>query len=108
MIKTFKLFVGGFPRDLEEVELEEIVSEYGKVVAVKIVRDKKTGISRRFGFVEMAFKEDAQRVIEMLNEGTIDGEVLGVKEAVVNEKTKRVLRKRIVTKGRPVAKRGGR
>lgn len=94
----YKLFIGGFPRDLEEDELQEIVEEYGAVTSVKIIRDKKTGISRRYGFVEMATREDASRVIQMLNEGTIDGEVLGVKEAVVPVRNKGE-RKRLPLRG---------
>ena len=88
-----KLFVGGFPRDLEEIELQEIIEEYGKVSGIKIIRDKSTGVSRRFGFVEMASREDALRVIEMLHGGSIDGEEMSIKPATVTQ-TKRV-RKRI-------------
>ena len=96
--QMFKLFVGGFPRDLEEEELQEIIQEYGVVLSVKIIRDKKTGISRRYGFIDMASKADGYQVIKMLNEGSIDGDVLGVKEAFVSVKGKS-LRKRLPVKG---------
>ena len=77
-----KLFVGGFPRDLEESELEEIFAEYGQVGSVKIVRDKRTGISRRFGFVEMMTPEGANNVMEALNGGSIDEEEVSVKRVI--------------------------
>jgi len=76
-----RLFAGGFPRDLEEAELQEIFEQYGAVLAVKIVRDKHTNISRRFGFVDMDTKEGADLAMGELHGGSIDGDEISVKYA---------------------------
>lgn len=83
-----KLFAGGFPRDLEDQELKEIFEQFGTVEAVNIVRDKHTGISRRFGFVDMADEEDARQAIANLHEASIDDETISVKYADDRQKEK--------------------
>ncbi len=83
-----KLFAGGFPRDLEDLELKEIFEQFGTVEAVNIVRDKHTGISRRFGFVDMVEEEDAKQAISNLHEASIDNEVISVKYADDRQKEK--------------------
>ena len=86
-----RLFAGGFPRDLEESELQEIFEQYGQVLAVKIVRDKKTAISRRFGFVDMATQEGADLAMAELHGGSIDEDEISVKlvdERIAAEKAK--------------------
>ena len=83
-----KLFAGGFPRDLEDLELKEIFEQFGKVEAVNIVRDKHTGISRRFGFVDMADVEEARMAIANLHEASIDEEVISVTYADDRQKEK--------------------
>ena len=93
-----KLFAGGFPRDLEDLELKEIFEQYGKVEAVNIVRDKHTGISRRFGFVDMATEEDARNAIAMLHEASIDDETISVKYADDRQKEKIANKKKGVKK----------
>jgi len=86
-----RVFVGGFPRDLEEEELKEIFQAFGQVEAVKIVRDKRTGISRRFGFVDMDSKENADLAIVNLHEGSIDEDIISVKHAVIEEPKPKVV-----------------
>lgn len=77
-----KLFVGGLPSDLEETELEEIFREFGSVISVNIVRDKRTKASRRYGFVDMGTREAADNAINLLHTGSIDGQEISVKLAV--------------------------
>jgi RNA recognition motif-containing protein len=48
-----KLFIVGFPKDMDEGELLEICSNYGVVDMVKVVTDKETGISKSYGFLFM-------------------------------------------------------
>ncbi|PWG80895.1 RNA recognition motif domain-containing protein [Pararcticibacter amylolyticus] len=83
-----KLFAGGFPRDLEDLELKEIFEQFGKVEAVNIVRDKHTKISRRFGFVDMADEEEARRAVANLHEASIDDETISVTFADDRQKEK--------------------
>lgn len=88
-----KLFAGGFPRDLEDVELKEIFEQFGVVEAVNIVRDKHTGISRRFGFVDMADAESAARAIANLHEASVDDDTISVIIADDRQKDKEAAKK---------------
>jgi len=65
-----KLFVGGFPLNMKELELVQLVSPYGTVETIKIVRDKKTGKCKGYAFLEITDLAGAQNVMEALN-GTV-------------------------------------
>ena len=65
-----KLFVGGFPLDMNEIQLVQMVSPYGTVSTIKIVRDKKTGKCKGYAFLEMTDLAGAENAIEALD-GTL-------------------------------------
>ena len=57
-----RLFVGNIPHVSSDVELQEWVESQGfHVESAQVIRDRTTGHSRGFGFVEMASDEEAQR-----------------------------------------------
>lgn len=62
-----KLFISGFPLDMTELELVQLVAPYGTVETIKIVRDKKTGKCKGYAFLEMAAEADAQNAAYELN-----------------------------------------
>jgi RNA recognition motif-containing protein len=62
-----KLFIGGFPLDMEEIDLVKMVMPFGQVSTIKIVRDKKTRICKGYAFLEMHDREAAEEVIKNLN-----------------------------------------
>jgi len=76
-----KLFVGNFPWETTESDLEEVFSRCGAVASVNVVRDMATGRSRGFAFVEMSTAEDAKRAISELHGFQIGGRTLTVNEA---------------------------
>jgi len=77
-----KLFVGNLPREVVDAELHEFVSTAGfQATSAVVIRDKMTGQSRGFGFVELADGEDLQRAITGLNGQTLQGRRLTVNEA---------------------------
>jgi RNA recognition motif-containing protein len=76
-----KLFIVGFPRDMEEVELVELFSAYGTVSSVRIITDKDSGISKGYGFLEMTDEAGANRAIEAMNGATIDEREISVRIA---------------------------
>ena len=45
-----KLFVGGFPLDITELELVQLFNLHGDVATIKIVRDKKTRMCKGYAF----------------------------------------------------------
>ena len=77
-----RLFVGNLPRSVTDNVLTEFVTNAGfQVVSAIVIRDKMTGESRGFGFVELSEEEDMQRAIQGLNGQTLEGRPLTVNEA---------------------------
>jgi len=75
------LYIGNLPAKVTEDDLRTNFSEVGKVVSVNVIKDKFTGISRGFGFVEMETEELAQEAIRRFNGGQLLGNTLTVNEA---------------------------
>jgi RNA recognition motif-containing protein len=76
-----KLYVGNLSYEVTEEDLKKNFGEAGECVAVNIIRDKYSGNSRGFGFVEMATEEEAQEAIKKLNGGELSGRKITVQEA---------------------------
>ncbi|RKX43275.1 MAG: RNA-binding protein [Thermotogae bacterium] len=74
-----KLFVGNLPWATTSEELRSVFEKVGRVETADVIRDKFTGKSRGFGFVEMASEEEAQKAIKELN-----GSKIGDRAIVVN------------------------
>jgi RNA recognition motif-containing protein len=74
-----KLFVSGFPLDMDEIELVKLFSFHGDVKTIKLVRDKKTRVCKGYGFIEMADQQSAQNVIAALNK-----QYLGDRQLTIN------------------------
>ncbi|MXV15940.1 RNA recognition motif domain-containing protein [Hufsiella ginkgonis] len=77
-----KIFVGGLPKDITDSDLLDAFTDFGQVSSARVVTDKKTGISRSYGFVEMPDREQAMRAIEALHEAVVDGMTVSVKAGV--------------------------
>jgi RNA recognition motif-containing protein len=84
-----KLFVGSIPFQATEEDLSKFFATIGDVESAKIITDAHTGQSKGFGFVEMAFEEDAQKAIADLN-----GSAFMERTIVVNEARPRQPRER--------------
>ena len=76
------LFVGSLPFTTTEDSLGQLFAGVGQVQSVAIIKDKYTGKSRGFGFVEMVTEEDAKKAIEKLNDANVEGRNIVVKEAL--------------------------
>jgi RNA recognition motif-containing protein len=74
-----RLFVGNLPFSVEDNDLEQAFADHGKVVSAIVIRDRETGRSRGFGFVEMETEEDAESAV-----GAMDGSELGGRRLRVN------------------------
>jgi len=72
------VFVGNLPFSVREEELEALFAGIGSVHSVKIIRDRYSGRSRGFGFVEMSTEEEARMAIDQLNGHVLDGRSLRV------------------------------
>jgi RNA recognition motif-containing protein len=76
-----KLFVAGIPYDFDDVDLKEMFELYGAVNFAKVVMDRETGKSKGFGFVDMPDETEARQAIETLDNASIRGKKMAVKEA---------------------------
>ena len=76
------IYVGNLNYRVRENDLKSVMEQYGTVDSVKVVKDRETGRSKGFAFVEMPDDGDAQRAIEELNEKDLDGRQMVVKEAL--------------------------
>ena len=76
-----KLFVGGISWDTTEDSLKAFFEQVGKVETATIIKDKYTGRSKGFGFIEMSSDEEAKAAIEKLNGQALDGRTLVGNEA---------------------------
>ena len=81
-----KLFIANISRECSEEELKETFSECGEVKSLKIIKDKETGHSRGFGFVEMVNREGGKKAIAELNGKQVYGRALVVTEAKEQER----------------------
>jgi RNA recognition motif-containing protein len=75
------IFVGNLAYDTTDTDLEAAFSAFGPVERASVVRDRDTGQSRGFGFVEMTNANDANRAIAALNGQELNGRALNVNEA---------------------------
>jgi len=73
-----KIFIGGFPLDITEMELVMLVSPHGTVSTIKIVRDKKTRKCKGYAFLEMTDRAGAEQAIEALDGTAMGDRVLSV------------------------------
>ncbi len=81
-----KLYVGGSPYSTSENQLEEHFAAHGTVELARVIRDRMSGLSRGFGFVEMASDEEAEKAIQALNGTELERRTLAVNEARPQEK----------------------
>ena len=75
------LFVGNLSYQTTDSELASTFGQYGPVERASVVRDRESGQSRGFGFVEMTSADDASRAVSALNGWDLNGRALNVNEA---------------------------
>ncbi|KAK1326196.1 hypothetical protein QJS10_CPA01g00897 [Acorus calamus] len=75
------LFVAGFSFVTTERDLEKKFSKYGRVTDVRIVRDKRSGDSRGFGFLSLERDEDADAAIRALDQTEWNGRIVLVEKS---------------------------
>ena len=82
-----KLYVGNLSDDTDEEDLQYNFGELGTCISVNIIRDKATGRSKGFAFVEMATEQEAREVIRICRGVELDGNKLVVSEAKPDPRT---------------------
>lgn len=75
------IYVGNIPFSMAETDMEKVFAEFGKVGNVKIIKDKFSGKSRGYGFVEMDNDNEGDRAVAELNGKEIMGRSIKVNKA---------------------------
>ena len=75
------IFVAKLSYETREEDLTELFERYGSVSSVKVIKDKDTGRSKGYAFVEMDDDDEASAAIEALDDVELDGRNIAVKKA---------------------------
>ncbi len=75
------IYVGNLTHDVTAGELKAAFSEYGEVSSANVIKDKYSGRSKSFGFVEMPNDLEANDAIKALNESPLQGQNIRVAQA---------------------------
>ncbi len=67
------IFVAKLSSVTKAEDLQELFSKFGEVISAKVIMDRETGFSKRYGFVEMADDRAGYEAIEKLNNSELDG-----------------------------------
>jgi RNA recognition motif-containing protein len=76
------IFVAKLSSGTQSQDLEQLFSKFGEVASAKVVVDKMTGLSKRYGFVEMPDEQEAYTAIDKLNNSELDGSRIVVKMSI--------------------------
>jgi RNA recognition motif-containing protein len=79
-----KLFVGNLSFDTSEEDLRNLFSQAGTVTSVSLIKDRATGRSKGFAFIEMSNQSEAEQAIKLFN-----GYSLGNREIKVDKARER-------------------
>jgi RNA recognition motif-containing protein len=75
------IFVANIERKVTDEQLQELFAQHGEIASLKLIKDRDTGVSKGYAFVEMPNDDEAQKAIDALNEYELEGRALAVNEA---------------------------
>ena len=78
---AMKLYIGGLAYSVTEQELEDLFAKFGKVTSSAVIKDRDSGQSKGFGFIEMADDTEAKAAMAELNGKEVSGRAIIVNEA---------------------------
>jgi RNA recognition motif-containing protein len=67
------IYVGNLSYSVTEDDLQKLFGEHGKVTSVNLIKDKYSGDSKGFGFIEMEKQSEAEHAISQLNGQSVGG-----------------------------------
>ena len=77
----YKLFVGGLPFATTDDELKAAFEAHGKVTSAMVIRERETGRSKGFGFVEFENDDEGKAAQAAMNGSELGGRTISVDEA---------------------------
>ncbi len=75
------IYVGNLSYEITDDEVKDLFSPHGEISSVSIIKDKQSGQSKGFGFVEMPNQAEAEEAIKALNESEVKGRNIKVNQA---------------------------
>jgi len=75
------IYVGNLDYKTTDDDLRELFEEFGAVDAANVIKDRESGRSKGFGFVEMGNEDEALEAIDELDGAEIDGRTIKVNKA---------------------------
>lgn len=78
---SVQIYAGNLSYKMTDDSLQQVFSPFGEVASAKIIKDRDSGRSKGFGFVEMVNESEAQAAIEKLNGSEVDGRNIKVNVA---------------------------
>jgi RNA recognition motif-containing protein len=75
------IYVGNLSYEASEDEIRAAFEQHGEVSSVKVIKDRETGRSRGFAFIEMPDDEQGHAALESMNGYPMNGRALKVTEA---------------------------
>jgi len=79
------IYIGNLAYSVTEEQLREAFGAYGEVESVNLIKDKMSGQSKGFGFVEMTSNSDADAAIKGMNDKPLSGRAIKVNQAKPRE-----------------------
>jgi RNA recognition motif-containing protein len=76
------IFVAKLSSGTKGEDLEQLFSKFGEITSAKVVVDRETGVSKRYGFVDMPDEQAAYEAIDKLNDTELDGSQIVVKMSI--------------------------
>jgi len=76
-----RIYVGNLPYSVTDDDLKDTFAEFGELSSAEVVKDKFSGQSKGFGFVDMPNNSEADQAIKSLNDSMMKGRKITVNEA---------------------------
>ena len=83
------IYIGNLSFNTTEETLESLFAEFGEIESVKVIKDRFSGRSKGFGFIEMPSNSEADQAIKALNGNRVDGNNIKIKQADSGGKKKK-------------------
>lgn len=84
---SIRLYVGNLPKEeIDRQELQAVFAEAGSTISTKVIKDRKTGKCRGFGFVTVPNDEQADQIIEKFNGFVFKDSALKIEKALPRAK----------------------
>lgn len=84
---SIRLYVGNLPKEeIDRQELQAVFADAGNTISTKVIKDRKTGKCRGFGFVTVQNDEQADQIIEKFNGFVFKDSALKIEKALPRSK----------------------